>query len=652
MKLKELHINNFKFFPKQNPKSPLLKIDGKNLLIYGENGSGKSTIYWALYTLLESSFKATDAEIEKYFLKGGQSSLVNINATKKHNSFIKAVLTGPTGTKEYLVSGDHATIQSIRTNSHARESGMSSDFINYRVLFKLHYAKHTSDNNLFSWFEDEILPYIRTNTTASFLEALRGLREGPKKVKNLAGETVFANSTMRSDPNLAVRKDYKYYSSWDRKVKSWKKELRTFLRKINARANEILQQQFKQNFEIQLDFVEPKYFVNANAIDPGDSLNNLNWSEPEITIKIIKYQGKPNVVKRPHSFLNEAKWTAIGLSIRLAILEDTTYRPSPVDLKCLVLDDVLLNLDMSNRDIVTKYILDNLTNEYQIILSTCDRGYFNWVRNELEFAGLLEDNGSWKVYEMYIDEKTKGSKTFEYPKILKSGDELTIATNHYKYHDYPAAANYLRKYAESLLCSWLPKICWEDIQEKNKNNNKVALFNIVENGINVFWASFGIDCLEYKQLRKFVKVLLNPLSHADVGVERYKSEIKQIIEVLESVKLLHQSASYSSTIAGGELLQIRLNDPVTGLVNVGEYELSTTLYLLNYAGGNYYSSFRGKIIRCFPINNDGSVTQEYPLTGIVKDMNDNYSDFHTKNNLTPLLSWMDSFYRTDGAKLL
>src|SRR5204863_7117508 len=120
----------------------------KNLLIYGENGSGKSTIYWALYTLLESSFKDTDAKVEKYFNKGSDSSLVNIYATKKNNAHIKAVLSGDTAPKEYVVSGDAATIQAIRANSAARESGMSSDFINYRALFKLHHAKHTSDNNL------------------------------------------------------------------------------------------------------------------------------------------------------------------------------------------------------------------------------------------------------------------------------------------------------------------------------------------------------------------------------------------------------------------------------------------------------------------------------------------------------------------------
>lgn len=653
MRLKELHINNFKFFPKQDPKSPLLKIDGKNLLIYGENGSGKSTIYWALYTLLESSFKDTDTKVEKYFNKVGDSSLVNIHATKKHNAYIKAVLNGGAAPKEYIVSGDITTIQAIRANSAARESGMSSDFINYRALFKLHHAKHTSDNNLFSWFEDEILPYIRTDNTHTFVEVLKQLRVGPRKVQNLAGETVFANSALATAANLAEQKDYKFYKQWDRKINAWKKGLTIFLKKINERANEILEQDFKQPIEIKLELIPPKHGVNPNPIIPTQPLQNLNWIEPEIRIQIVKYQGKKNAIKRPHSFLNEAKWTAIGLSIRLSILEDTTYRPSPVDLKILVLDDVLLNLDMSNRDIVTKYVLDNLTTDYQVILSTCDRSYFNWVRNELENSGQLEDTGNWKVYEMYVDEKMNGTQTFEFPKIMQSGDELTIAVSHFKAHDYAASANYLRKYAETLLCSWLPKVCWEDNQDRIKNNTKIALYNIVENGLNVFWSSFGIQCNEYKELRKYVRILLNPLSHADVGVERYKSEIKQIIEVLEKVKVLHAASNYTAIIAGGELVQVRLHNPATNQTFVGEYELSNTFYSLNYGGNHCYSSFKGKIVKCFPINADGTIPQEHILTNSsVKDMQTNYTDFQTKYTLTGLGNWMDSLYRTDGTKLI
>ena len=97
MKLHELHIQNFKFFPKHDPKSPLLEINGKNLLIYGENGSGKSTIYWAIYTLLESAFKVNEFDVEKYFQKGGEFGLVNIHATKTKPSYIKMVLKDDAG---------------------------------------------------------------------------------------------------------------------------------------------------------------------------------------------------------------------------------------------------------------------------------------------------------------------------------------------------------------------------------------------------------------------------------------------------------------------------------------------------------------------------------------------------------------------------
>ncbi len=46
-RINKIHINNLKFFPDSEP----IKIEGKNILLYGENGSGKSSIYWALYTL-------------------------------------------------------------------------------------------------------------------------------------------------------------------------------------------------------------------------------------------------------------------------------------------------------------------------------------------------------------------------------------------------------------------------------------------------------------------------------------------------------------------------------------------------------------------------------------------------------------------------
>lgn len=55
-KIKAIRINNFKFFGKSDP----IVLDGRNLLLYGENGSGKSSVYNALYTLFEAASKTPD----------------------------------------------------------------------------------------------------------------------------------------------------------------------------------------------------------------------------------------------------------------------------------------------------------------------------------------------------------------------------------------------------------------------------------------------------------------------------------------------------------------------------------------------------------------------------------------------------------------
>ena len=60
--IKEIILYNFK----ASYGETKIELDGKNLLMYGENGSGKSSVYWALYTLLQSSNKSEE-EIKKYF---------------------------------------------------------------------------------------------------------------------------------------------------------------------------------------------------------------------------------------------------------------------------------------------------------------------------------------------------------------------------------------------------------------------------------------------------------------------------------------------------------------------------------------------------------------------------------------------------------
>ena len=63
-KIKQIKLKNFKFFYGEVS----IDLERSNALIFGENGSGKSSLYWALYTFLQSVLKTDNAKIQKYFL--------------------------------------------------------------------------------------------------------------------------------------------------------------------------------------------------------------------------------------------------------------------------------------------------------------------------------------------------------------------------------------------------------------------------------------------------------------------------------------------------------------------------------------------------------------------------------------------------------
>ena len=69
----KIEIEGFKAFPEH---FSLDLPEGKNLLMYGENGSGKSSIYYALHALLQSVFKTDHGA--KYFTHSDEENLINI----------------------------------------------------------------------------------------------------------------------------------------------------------------------------------------------------------------------------------------------------------------------------------------------------------------------------------------------------------------------------------------------------------------------------------------------------------------------------------------------------------------------------------------------------------------------------------------------
>lgn len=76
-RLHHIAITNFKAFREFS-----LNLEGRHLLVYGANGAGKSSLYWALYTFLQSARKPRNG-IAKYFDPGNPQSLLNLHEQKK-----------------------------------------------------------------------------------------------------------------------------------------------------------------------------------------------------------------------------------------------------------------------------------------------------------------------------------------------------------------------------------------------------------------------------------------------------------------------------------------------------------------------------------------------------------------------------------------
>lgn len=342
-KVSEVHINNFKFFPESEP----IKIDGKNVLLYGENGSGKSSFYWALYTLLESSQKADPDEIQKYFNKLNPNSLVNIYAETDENgidnSFIKIRLEDRT---EFEVSYQNTA---INTSNEAKESLLASDFLNYRLLQRSHSVKHSEEIDLFPLFEDAVFGYVQFSD-------VNWHNEGGHRIQIRNAGAIYEIVKRGPDKRYPKRNgDLGYpqkgahraaYNEFINLIERFQKDLDTLVQNINQRINPIIQDklQFNITFHLELELLE-NYKLSA-----------ANYSMPQIAIRLIidDFNGMGPIIK-PQSFLNEARLSAISMAIRLAILEQ---RLQDAPIKILVLDDLMISLDMSNRDKIVKLILD------------------------------------------------------------------------------------------------------------------------------------------------------------------------------------------------------------------------------------------------------------------------------------------------------
>ena len=243
-------------------------------------------------------------------------------------------------------------------------------------------------------------------------------------------------------------------------------------------------------------------------------------------------------IVRPQSFLNEARLTTIALAVRFAIFDEKLQTDDlPADApKLLILDDLLLSLDMSNRDVVLELIINEFRN-VQILIMTHDKAFFNLAKRRIEFDNHAHE---WIYKELYQGSTDAGIPE---PCIPSSKDHLAQAKKYLKEFDYPACANYLRKEAERLLKHLLPfgKTVFVKEGEATKPLPLDGLIDNFKNYYKTFCsedAEFNHDYAKFKKLKEHKDILLNPLSHDNIDTPIYKLELEAVMELLAEMRKL------------------------------------------------------------------------------------------------------------------
>lgn len=132
-RINQIEVKNFKFFK----NTFTLNIDRKNILLYGENGAGKSSIYWSVFTHFQAYAKE-QAEAQKYFTANHPQNLRNRFVNEREGSYIKISFhDGNSETKSIVDSDVKYYPANEETLRFMRGTAMSSDFLNYKILSSL-----------------------------------------------------------------------------------------------------------------------------------------------------------------------------------------------------------------------------------------------------------------------------------------------------------------------------------------------------------------------------------------------------------------------------------------------------------------------------------------------------------------------------------
>ena len=452
---------------------------GKNLLVYGENGSGKSSLYLALKLFLESSEEGHQFEAHR-------------NIFHADDGYIKLHLRANARSKQHTYEWSRTVKET--EDLLISDASKSKGFLDYKVLLETHYVhREEEDVNVFKLLVENLLANtvnpLTNRTLSEEWEALQQVPQMEAQTENFNGE-------------LASR-----------------------LNELQTLASEILR---KFGYDVTLTLKFPGIAYNSETktitrrtprrrVITGIAYNSetktLDNQRILLTVEFLDKQ-----IPAHHRFLNEAKLSAISLAIYFAAL---LLQPES-DLKVLALDDVLIGLDMSNRLPVLDILKTNFPN-HQIFLTTYDKVWYEVVKQRTSAK-------EWKYAEFYFSKSDEA----EIPVYVEGKAYLDKAREFLTANDHKACAIYLRSAFEEVIkkCCDRKRLPVRYRSEPNQLTSQDFWDAIkIANQNSAFFTQSFMNEIELYRSR-----ILNPLSHATIA-NIPRKEIEDAIEAVERLKI-------------------------------------------------------------------------------------------------------------------
>lgn len=520
-RISNIKIKNFKFFNTEFS----LDTECKNILLYGENGSGKSSIYWSAFTHFQASFK-DQQQAQKYFTSGNPENLRNRYAQGADPSYIKIFFDDGNGNVKTIEDSNNV-YYSANPNSKRfmKLTSMSSDFMNYKFLYSLFDFKNSQDNEIFSILEDDAMPYFDLD------EQLTDLNDINRNTFNAADWWNYINDTYH-DPTAIPKCEGSHtrfklsteeYNKFQNLISRFNRLFNSKLTILIGRANNIISNTFKLNVKLNLEY-EPCAFNRQIANYKYDGL--LHAPKVILSANLTSPNVKDNSpIKHLHSFFNEAKITCIALALRLAILESHPQADDAASI--LFIDDLLISLDMPLRRKVIDVLLD-YADRFQLIIMTHDRAFFHLIYSEITILGKEND---WKKYQLYINE----SNICEEPVLIENARPLQKAKQFLSQHEISASVNAARQAAEKVLKALLPMNRILDLSYLGQCDLNGLIQQFVKLASDIGLPNPATHLQDARQL------LLNPFSHDDIETPFYKEELKLIIKEMEELQKIDRT---------------------------------------------------------------------------------------------------------------